>query len=32
ESRVQIGDLEPVRTESFQLNYHRAKAVFDFRC
>jgi type IV pilus assembly protein PilQ len=29
ESRVQIGDLEPVRTESFQLNYHRAKAVSD---
>jgi type IV pilus assembly protein PilQ len=30
ESRQQIGDLEPLRTESFQLNYHRAKAVFDF--
>lgn len=30
ESRQQIGDLEPVRTESFQLNYHKAKAVFDF--
>jgi type IV pilus assembly protein PilQ len=30
ESRQQIGDLEQVRTESFQLNYHRAKAVFDF--
>lgn len=30
ESRQQIGDLEPVQTESFQLNYHKAKAVFDF--
>jgi type IV pilus assembly protein PilQ len=30
ESRQQIGDLEPLRTESFQLNYHRGKAVFDF--
>jgi type IV pilus assembly protein PilQ len=30
ESRQQIGDLEPVRTESFQLNYHKAKSVFDF--
>lgn len=29
ESRQQIGDLEPVRTESFQLNYHKAKAIFD---
>jgi type IV pilus assembly protein PilQ len=30
ESRQQITDLEPVRTETFQLNYHKAKAVFDF--
>ncbi|MCK6404383.1 MAG: type IV pilus secretin PilQ [Rhodocyclaceae bacterium] len=27
ESRLQIGDLEPVRTESFQLNYQKADAV-----
>ncbi len=30
ESRQQIGDLEPLRTESFQLSYHRAKQVADF--
>lgn len=30
ESRQQIGDLEPLRTESFQLNYHRAKSVHEF--
>lgn len=30
ESKQQIGDLEPVQTESFQLNYHKAKSVFDF--
>jgi type IV pilus assembly protein PilQ len=30
ESRQQITDLEPVRTEAFQLNYHKAKSVFDF--
>jgi type IV pilus assembly protein PilQ len=30
ESRKQIGDLEPLRSESFQLNYHKAKTVFDF--
>ncbi len=30
EARQQITDLEPVRTETFQLNYHKAKAVFDF--
>lgn len=30
ESRQQIGDLEPLRSESFQLNYHKATAVFDF--
>ena len=29
EANVQISDLEPVRTETFQLNYHSAKAVFD---
>ncbi len=27
ESRQQIGDLEPLRTESFQLNYQKADAV-----
>lgn len=27
ESRQQIGDLEPLRTESFQLNYQKAEAV-----
>jgi type IV pilus assembly protein PilQ len=27
ESRQQIGDLEPVRTENFQLNYQKAEAV-----
>lgn len=27
ESKQQIGDLEPVRTESFQLNYQKAEAV-----
>jgi type IV pilus assembly protein PilQ len=30
EARQQITDLEPVRTETFQLNYHKAKSVFDF--
>jgi len=30
ESRQQITDLEPVMTETFQLNYHKAKTVFDF--
>jgi len=30
ESRQQIGDLEPLRSESFQLNYHKAKVVYDF--
>ena len=30
EARQQITDLEPVRTETFQLNYHKAKTVFDF--
>jgi type IV pilus assembly protein PilQ len=27
ESKAQIGDLEPLRTESFQLNYQKAEAV-----
>lgn len=27
ESRAQIGDLEPTRTENFQLNYQKAEAV-----
>lgn len=30
ESRQQITELEPVRTETFQLNYHKSKSVFDF--
>ena len=30
ESKAQIGDLEPLRTESFQINYHKAKAVSEF--
>ncbi|QDF99080.1 secretin [Azoarcus sp. DD4] len=30
ESKAQIGDLEPLQTESFQINYHKAKAIFDF--
>ncbi len=30
EARAQIGDLEPLRTESFQINYHKAKAVAEF--
>ncbi len=30
ESRAQINDLEQLRTESFQLNYHHAKEVADF--
>ena len=30
ETRQQIGDLEPLRSESFQLNYHKGKTVFDF--
>ncbi|MFZ5512242.1 MAG: type IV pilus secretin PilQ [Pseudomonadota bacterium] len=29
ETRQQVTDLEPVKTESFQLNYHKAKAIFD---
>jgi type IV pilus assembly protein PilQ len=30
ESKMLITDLEPVRTETFQVNYHKAKSVFDF--
>jgi len=30
ESRAQVGDLEPLRTESFQINYHKAKSVAEF--
>lgn len=30
EALAQIGDLEPLRTESFQINYHKAKEIFDF--
>ncbi|MFA9438853.1 type IV pilus secretin PilQ [Uliginosibacterium sp. sgz301328] len=30
EARSQIQDLEPLRTESFQINYHNAKQVSDF--
>ncbi len=30
ESKQQIADLEPTRTETFQLNYHNAKAVQAF--
>ena len=27
ESKAQIGDLEPLRTESYQLNYQKAEAI-----
>jgi type IV pilus assembly protein PilQ len=30
EAKAQIGDLEPIQTESFQVNYHKAKEIFDF--
>jgi len=30
EALAQIGDLEPLQTESFQVNYHRASEIFDF--
>ncbi|MFN3985799.1 MAG: type IV pilus secretin PilQ [Rhodocyclaceae bacterium] len=30
ESMAQIGDLEPLQTESFQVNYHKAKEVVEF--
>ena len=29
ESKQQISELEQTRTESFQLNYHKAKVIFD---
>ncbi|SIP87024.1 type IV pilus assembly protein PilQ [Aromatoleum tolulyticum] len=30
EAKAQIGDLEPLQTESFQINYHKSKEIFDF--
>lgn len=30
ESKTQIADLEPLRTESFQINYHKAKSISEF--
>lgn len=30
EAMAQIGDLEPLKTESFQINYHKAKEIFGF--
>lgn len=30
ESLAQIGDLEPLQTESFQINYHKAKEIAEF--
>jgi len=30
ESKAQARDLEPVSTESFQINYHKAKEIFAF--
>ena len=30
EAKAQINDLEPLQTESFQINYHKAKEIFDF--
>ncbi|MBS0545418.1 MAG: type IV pilus secretin PilQ [Proteobacteria bacterium] len=30
EAKAQIGDLEPVQTESFQINYHKAKEIEEF--
>ena len=29
ESKTQIADLEPLRTETFQVNYHNAKNIYD---
>ncbi len=29
ESKAQVNDLEPLRTETFQINYHSAKIIFD---
>ncbi len=30
EALAQIGDLEPLQTESFQINYHQARDIFEF--
>ena len=30
EAQAQINDLEPLQTESFQINYHKAEEIFDF--
>ncbi|CAM5337209.1 type IV pilus secretin PilQ [Thauera mechernichensis] len=30
EARAQVKDLEQLQTESFQINYHKAKEIFDF--
>lgn len=30
EAKAQINDLEALQTESFQINYHKAKEIFDF--
>lgn len=30
EAKQQIGELEPVRTEIFQVNYHKAETIFNF--
>ncbi|BAL26496.1 type IV pilus secretin PilQ [Azoarcus sp. KH32C] len=30
EAKAQIGDLEPLQTESFQINYHSGKEIFEF--
>lgn len=30
EARQQIGELEPLRTEIFQVNYHKAETIFNF--
>lgn len=30
EAKQQINDLEPLATEGFQINYHKAKEIFDF--
>ena len=29
DSQIQTADLEPLRSETFQINYHSAKAIFD---
>lgn len=30
EAKAQIGDLEPLQTESFLINYHKSKEIFTF--